>query len=105
MCSCSQAPGSRVMYGLYGIVQHTGRLHNGHYTAYVRSRPMVNTRPPPTAYLAQPPLDSSRLDTDPPPRLAIGATMAGNSCSTEVHCFYSVLACFCTDSKSWRQIS
>ncbi|KAF2361832.1 Peptidase C19 ubiquitin carboxyl-terminal hydrolase [Trinorchestia longiramus] len=62
-------PGTRILYGLYGIVQHTGRLHNGHYTAYVRSRPMVSTRPPPTAYLAQQPLDSSRLETDPPPML------------------------------------
>ncbi|XP_071955340.1 ubiquitin carboxyl-terminal hydrolase 16-like [Antedon mediterranea] len=29
----------RVMYALYGVVEHSGRLHSGHYTAYVKVRP------------------------------------------------------------------
>ncbi|XP_033111822.1 ubiquitin carboxyl-terminal hydrolase 16-like [Anneissia japonica] len=28
----------RVMYALYGVVEHSGRLHSGHYTAYVKVR-------------------------------------------------------------------
>ena len=34
------APGdTRVVYSLYGVVEHSGRLTGGHYTAYVKSRP------------------------------------------------------------------
>ena len=28
------------MYGLYAVVVHSGSLHGGHYTAYVRQRPI-----------------------------------------------------------------
>ncbi|XP_050718135.1 ubiquitin carboxyl-terminal hydrolase 16-like isoform X4 [Eriocheir sinensis] len=31
---------SQVLYGLYGVVEHSGRLNSGHYVAYVRSRPL-----------------------------------------------------------------
>ncbi|XP_042222250.1 ubiquitin carboxyl-terminal hydrolase 16-like [Homarus americanus] len=30
----------QVLYGLYGVVEHSGRLNSGHYVAYVRSRPL-----------------------------------------------------------------
>jgi len=30
---------SRVLYGLYGVVEHSGRLSGGHYTAYIKVRP------------------------------------------------------------------
>ena len=30
---------SRVLYALYGVVEHSGRLSGGHYTAYVKVRP------------------------------------------------------------------
>ncbi|XP_016414513.1 ubiquitin carboxyl-terminal hydrolase 16-like isoform X2 [Sinocyclocheilus rhinocerous] len=29
----------RVLYSLYGIVEHSGTMRSGHYTAYVKSRP------------------------------------------------------------------
>nr|XP_045592831.1 ubiquitin carboxyl-terminal hydrolase 16-like isoform X3 [Procambarus clarkii] len=35
---------SQVLYGLYGIVEHSGRLNSGHYVAYVRSRPLDPAR-------------------------------------------------------------
>ncbi|MPC70215.1 Ubiquitin carboxyl-terminal hydrolase 16 [Portunus trituberculatus] len=31
---------SQVLYGLYSVVEHSGRLNSGHYVAYVRSRPL-----------------------------------------------------------------
>ncbi|KAG0728369.1 Ubiquitin carboxyl-terminal hydrolase 45 [Chionoecetes opilio] len=34
---------SQVLYGLYSVVEHTGRLNSGHYVAYVRSRPLDPT--------------------------------------------------------------
>ena len=30
---------TRVLYALYGVVEHSGRLSGGHYTAYVKVRP------------------------------------------------------------------
>ena len=30
---------NRVLYSLYGVVEHSGRLQFGHYTAYVKVRP------------------------------------------------------------------
>ncbi|XP_051521534.1 ubiquitin carboxyl-terminal hydrolase 16-like isoform X2 [Myxocyprinus asiaticus] len=30
---------TRVLYSLYGIVEHSGTMRSGHYTAYVKSRP------------------------------------------------------------------
>lgn len=29
------------MYALYGVVEHSGRLNTGHYTAYVKVRPNI----------------------------------------------------------------
>ncbi|XP_068179879.1 ubiquitin carboxyl-terminal hydrolase 45 isoform X2 [Antennarius striatus] len=40
-CSVScknQSAGERVLYGLYGIVEHSGSMRGGHYTAYVKVR-------------------------------------------------------------------
>jgi ubiquitin carboxyl-terminal hydrolase 16/45 len=35
-------PGQRrVLYALYGLVEHSGRLQGGHYTAYVKVRPSL----------------------------------------------------------------
>lgn len=34
----TQAATSTALYALYGIVEHSGRLNSGHYTAYVRAR-------------------------------------------------------------------
>ena len=33
----------KVLYSLYGIVEHAGRLNGGHYTAYVKVRPNGST--------------------------------------------------------------
>ena len=30
---------AQVMYSLYGIVEHSGTMRSGHYTAYVKVRP------------------------------------------------------------------
>merc|ERR1719491_493925 len=34
-----QAGASEILYTLFGIVEHSGRLQGGHYTAYVKLRP------------------------------------------------------------------
>jgi ubiquitin carboxyl-terminal hydrolase 16/45 len=34
-----QAGASDILYTLFGIVEHSGRLQGGHYTAYVKLRP------------------------------------------------------------------
>uniref|UniRef100_A0AAY4AH60 Ubiquitin carboxyl-terminal hydrolase n=1 Tax=Denticeps clupeoides TaxID=299321 RepID=A0AAY4AH60_9TELE len=37
--SCKNlVPGERVLYSLYGIVEHSGSMRGGHYTAYVKVR-------------------------------------------------------------------
>ena len=33
----------QVLYSLYGVVEHSGRLSSGHYTAYVKTRPNPST--------------------------------------------------------------
>ncbi|XP_052241932.1 ubiquitin carboxyl-terminal hydrolase 45-like isoform X2 [Dreissena polymorpha] len=33
----------KVLYSLYGVVEHSGRLNAGHYTAYVKVRPNIGT--------------------------------------------------------------
>lgn len=30
--------GDKVLYGLYGVVEHSGSMRGGHYTAYVKVR-------------------------------------------------------------------
>ncbi|KAJ8256691.1 hypothetical protein COCON_G00188430 [Conger conger] len=41
---------SRVLYSLYGIVEHSGTMRSGHYVAYVKARPST----PPTSALNGP---------------------------------------------------
>jgi hypothetical protein len=31
---------NQVLYALYGVVEHSGTLHGGHYVAYVKVRPV-----------------------------------------------------------------
>lgn len=33
---------SKVLYSLYGIVEHSGSIHGGHYVAYVKVRPKLD---------------------------------------------------------------
>ncbi|KAL9865614.1 ubiquitin carboxyl-terminal hydrolase 16 isoform 2-T7 [Geothlypis trichas] len=33
---------TKVLYSLYGVVEHSGTMRSGHYTAYVKMRPMNN---------------------------------------------------------------
>merc|ERR1712200_135392 len=35
-----QAGATEILYTLFGIVEHSGRLQGGHYTAYVKLRPL-----------------------------------------------------------------
>uniref|UniRef100_UPI00358FAB45 ubiquitin carboxyl-terminal hydrolase 16-like n=1 Tax=Myxine glutinosa TaxID=7769 RepID=UPI00358FAB45 len=44
IASCKGVPAgqSKVMYGLYGIVEHSGTMRGGHYTAYVKVRSPSN---------------------------------------------------------------
>jgi ubiquitin carboxyl-terminal hydrolase 16/45 len=37
-----QAGVSEIQYTLFGLVEHSGRLQSGHYTAYVKIRPTTN---------------------------------------------------------------
>lgn len=30
---------AQILYSLYGIVEHSGTMRSGHYTAYVKARP------------------------------------------------------------------
>ena len=32
----------QLLYSLYGVVEHSGGMHGGHYTAYVRLRPEMS---------------------------------------------------------------
>ncbi|CAK6970047.1 ubiquitin carboxyl-terminal hydrolase 45 isoform X1 [Scomber scombrus] len=38
-CKNQNSAGERVLYSLYGIVEHSGSMRGGHYTAYVKVRP------------------------------------------------------------------
>lgn len=33
---------NRVLYSLYGVVEHSGSIHGGHYVAYVKVRPPLD---------------------------------------------------------------
>ncbi|XP_066522842.1 ubiquitin carboxyl-terminal hydrolase 16 isoform X2 [Hoplias malabaricus] len=33
---------SQVLYSLYGIVEHSGTMRSGHYTAFIKTRPVTN---------------------------------------------------------------
>uniref|UniRef100_A0A8C4RSB7 ubiquitinyl hydrolase 1 n=1 Tax=Erpetoichthys calabaricus TaxID=27687 RepID=A0A8C4RSB7_ERPCA len=37
-CSTNIVAGEKVLYSLYGIVEHSGSMRGGHYTAYVKIR-------------------------------------------------------------------
>ena len=37
-------PATALIYGLYGVVEHSGSLRSGHYTAYVKFRPNVRNQ-------------------------------------------------------------
>nr|XP_046149584.1 ubiquitin carboxyl-terminal hydrolase 16 [Oncorhynchus gorbuscha]XP_046149585.1 ubiquitin carboxyl-terminal hydrolase 16 [Oncorhynchus gorbuscha]XP_046149586.1 ubiquitin carboxyl-terminal hydrolase 16 [Oncorhynchus gorbuscha] len=39
ICKGVSEGASRVLYSLYGIVEHSGTMRSGHYTAYVKARP------------------------------------------------------------------
>ncbi|XP_012938605.1 ubiquitin carboxyl-terminal hydrolase 45 isoform X2 [Aplysia californica] len=39
LCLGVKAGQSKVLYSLYGVVEHSGRLSGGHYTAYIKVRP------------------------------------------------------------------
>jgi len=57
---------------LYGVIEHTGTLRSGHYTAYVKLRPHA---PPPAAAAHSddsPPGCLQFLQTLPPCRMSVG---------------------------------
>lgn len=33
---------AKVLYSLYGVVEHSGSMHGGHYVAYVKVRPQLD---------------------------------------------------------------
>lgn len=33
---------TRVLYSLYGVVEHSGSIHGGHYVAYIKVRPQLD---------------------------------------------------------------
>lgn len=43
----------KILYSLYGIVEHSGGMHGGHYTAYVKVRPKLSPEDPRWQFLPQ----------------------------------------------------
>lgn len=41
LCQDVKCGQRKVLYSLYGVVEHSGRLQTGHYTAYVKVRPSL----------------------------------------------------------------
>lgn len=37
---------TQILYSLYGIVEHSGTMRSGHYTAYVKVRPQCSRASP-----------------------------------------------------------
>lgn len=67
---------NRLLYSLYGIVEHSGNLHGGHYVAYVKVRPTVSADSYRWQFLSRPNanntdkymgLDGAQGDPIPPP--------------------------------------
>ncbi|XP_034024319.1 ubiquitin carboxyl-terminal hydrolase 16 [Thalassophryne amazonica] len=50
---------SQVLYSLYGVVEHSGTMRSGHYTAYVKVQPQCST-PSSNGYAAKGDLESPR---------------------------------------------
>ncbi|KAJ6637278.1 Ubiquitin carboxyl-terminal hydrolase 45 [Pseudolycoriella hygida] len=44
---------TKLLYSLYGIVEHAGGMHGGHYTAYVKVRPKLTPDDPRWQFLPQ----------------------------------------------------
>ncbi|XP_063244272.1 ubiquitin carboxyl-terminal hydrolase 16/45 [Bacillus rossius redtenbacheri] len=70
ICSvkCKESPTmnpeqSQVLYALYGIVEHSGTLHGGHYVAYVKVRPELAEDDPRWAFV---PRDDGRPQRSAP---------------------------------------
>ena len=42
---------NQVLYALYGVVEHSGTLHQGHYVAYVKVRAPVRDKDPRWSFL------------------------------------------------------
>lgn len=43
----------KLLYALYGIVEHSGNMHGGHYTAYVKVRPKLKPNDPRWNFIPQ----------------------------------------------------
>lgn len=41
LCQGVRPGQKKILYALYGVVEHSGRLNTGHYTAYVKVRPNI----------------------------------------------------------------
>ncbi|XP_064615598.1 ubiquitin carboxyl-terminal hydrolase 16-like [Liolophura sinensis] len=41
LCQGRRKDQKKILYSLYGVVEHSGRLNGGHYTAYVKVRPNI----------------------------------------------------------------
>lgn len=37
---------TKVLYSLYGLVEHSGSIHGGHYVAYIKVRPPLDENSP-----------------------------------------------------------
>ncbi|KAK3603707.1 hypothetical protein CHS0354_023313 [Potamilus streckersoni] len=44
LCQNVKAGQKKILYSLYGVVEHKGSLKYGHYTAYVKVRPNIDTQ-------------------------------------------------------------
>ncbi|ESO89287.1 hypothetical protein LOTGIDRAFT_229162 [Lottia gigantea] len=43
LCQGIEPGQKKILYSLYGVVEHSGRLSGGHYTAFVKVRPNMNS--------------------------------------------------------------
>lgn len=64
----------KLLYSLYGIVEHSGSMHGGHYIAYVKVRPRLNDQDTRWSYL--PKGSKAELDQNDEQRIRLEETLA-----------------------------
>ncbi|XP_060523089.1 ubiquitin carboxyl-terminal hydrolase 16/45 [Cylas formicarius] len=62
---------SKVLYSLYGVVEHSGSIHGGHYVAYIKVRAPLDDRSPRWNFIPKNQKGNNNngtpLDPEPPP--------------------------------------
>lgn len=71
----------KLIYSLYGIVEHSGGMHGGHYVAYVKVRPQLDSKDPRWSFL--PKGSKAELDQTDEDRARLEEAIAAASASEE----------------------